>query len=83
MSEPEENTETAPKKRSKKPLIIGLVLALAGGAGGFYATSSGMVLGGGHETSADAGHGDGHGGAGLGASRARLARALERLRADV
>ena len=62
MSEPEENTETAPKKRSKKPLIIGLVLALAGGAGGFYATSSGMILGGGHETTAEAGHGDGHGG---------------------
>jgi flagellar FliL protein len=42
-------TETAPKgnvsKKSKMPLILGLVLAFIGGAGGFYATSSGMILG--------------------------------------
>jgi flagellar protein FliL len=35
----------APKKRSKKPLLIGLVLALLLGGGGFYATFSGMILG--------------------------------------
>ena len=34
------------RKASKLPLIIGLVVALAGGAGGFYAVYSGMVLGG-------------------------------------
>jgi flagellar protein FliL len=32
-------------KRSKKPLVIGLVLAILLGAGGFYATWSGMILG--------------------------------------
>ncbi|MCR8548814.1 flagellar basal body-associated FliL family protein [Salipiger sp. P9] len=36
------------KKPSRLPLIIGLVLALAGGGGGFYATWSGLIpLGGG------------------------------------
>lgn len=33
------------KKGSKLPLLIGLVLALAGGGGGFYAVYSGMILG--------------------------------------
>lgn len=37
--------EEAPKKRSKKPLLIGLVLALVLGGAGFYATFSGMILG--------------------------------------
>ncbi len=38
--------EAAPApKRSKLPLIVGIVLALAGGGGGFYATFSGLVLG--------------------------------------
>jgi flagellar FliL protein len=32
-------------KRSKKPLVIGLVLAILLGAGGFYATWSGLILG--------------------------------------
>lgn len=41
--------ETAPK-RSKKPLLIGLVLAILLGGGGFYATWSGLVLGGGEES---------------------------------
>ncbi len=31
-------------KSSKMPLIIGLVLALVGGGGGFYATSQGLIL---------------------------------------
>jgi flagellar protein FliL len=39
----------APKKRSKKPLLIGLVLALLLGGGGFYATYSGILMGGGEE----------------------------------
>ncbi|MCE6960942.1 flagellar basal body-associated FliL family protein [Cereibacter sphaeroides] len=33
-----------PRKRSKLPLVLGLVLALALGAGGFYATWSGLIL---------------------------------------
>lgn len=49
MSTAEAIPEEAPKKRSKKPLIIGLVLALVLGGGGFYATYSGMILGGGEE----------------------------------
>lgn len=45
MAEAEEPQEAAPKK-SKKPLIIGLVLALLLGGAGFYATWSGLILGG-------------------------------------
>lgn len=45
MSEPDPETEDTPAKASKMPLIIGLVLAIAGGGGGFYATWSGMILG--------------------------------------
>ncbi len=37
-----------PKKRSKKPFLIGVVLAGVLGGGGFYATFSGLILGG-HE----------------------------------
>jgi flagellar FliL protein len=39
------DAEEAPKKKSKKPLLIGLVLALVLGGGGFYAVFSGMILG--------------------------------------
>lgn len=35
----------APPKKSKKPLLIGGLLAIALGGGGFYATWSGMILG--------------------------------------
>ena len=38
--------DETPKKRSKKPMMIGLMLALLLGGGGFYATWSGMILGG-------------------------------------
>lgn len=38
--------EDAPKKASKMPLIIGLVLALVGGGGGFFAVNAGMLGGG-------------------------------------
>ena len=34
----------APAKKSKMPMIIGLVLALAGAGGGFFAVSSGLIL---------------------------------------
>lgn len=46
MEDVEEQGEEPPKKKSKLPLILGLVLALAGGGGGFYAVYSGMILGG-------------------------------------
>ena len=36
--------EAPKKKRSKLPLMVGLVLALALGGGGFYAVYSGMIL---------------------------------------
>lgn len=47
MATAEATGEEVPTKRSKKPLLIGLVLALLLGGGGFYVTSSGLILGGG------------------------------------
>ncbi|MDZ4088345.1 MAG: flagellar basal body-associated FliL family protein [Tabrizicola sp.] len=49
MAMAEASLEEPPKKRSKKPLLIGLVLALVLGGGGFYATFSGLILGGAEE----------------------------------
>ncbi len=46
------------KKGSKLPLILGVVLALAGAAGGFYAVQSGL-LGGGDEAYASNSYADG------------------------
>lgn len=56
MAEAEAPQEAAPR-RSKRPLIIGLVLALALGGAGFYATWSGLLPGGGagHATTEEAG----------------------------
>lgn len=51
MAEPDTKNTEAPKKSSKLPLLIGLVLMLALGGGAFYALYSGMILGS-HETSA-------------------------------
>ncbi len=45
MAEPQAGEEEAPKKKSKLPLLIGLVLMLGLGGGGFYAVYSGMILG--------------------------------------
>lgn len=45
MAESAEEQVEEPKKRSKLPLILGLVLALVLGGGGFYATWSGLILG--------------------------------------
>lgn len=45
MSQAAESQEDAPRKKSRLPLIVGLVLALAGGGGGFYAVQSGLILG--------------------------------------
>lgn len=59
MADPESDEtieEDEPKKKSKLPLLIGLVLALAGGGGGFYATWSGMIMGG--DSHAEADHDD-------------------------
>ncbi len=44
MADPAENLEEEPKKRSKKPLLIGFILALLLGGGGFYAVWSGLIL---------------------------------------
>lgn len=52
------SAQDAPQKKSSKlPLIIGAVLMLVLGGGGFYATYSGLILGG----SKDSGHADGDG----------------------
>ena len=47
MATAEATAIEVPKKGSKKPLLIGLVLALVLGGGWFYAAFSGMILGGG------------------------------------
>lgn len=47
MAEPETPLEAEPKPKSKLPLLIGLVLALVLGGGGFFVTYSGMIFGGG------------------------------------
>ncbi len=47
VAEAEQPQDAAPKKKSKKPLLIGLVLAFLLGGGGFYATWSGLILAGG------------------------------------
>lgn len=41
----EADIEEVEKKKSKLPMILGLVLALAGGGGGFFVVSSGMLFG--------------------------------------
>ena len=43
MSDAVAGPEEAPVKSGKKPLILGLVLAMVGGGGGFYAASSGLI----------------------------------------
>lgn len=43
MAEPETQTEPVVKKRSKRPLLVGVILALLAGGGGFYAMYSGML----------------------------------------
>ncbi len=43
MTDAVANVEDTPAKPSKMPLIIGLVLAIAGGGGGFYAVQSGLL----------------------------------------
>ena len=43
MADEEESGEAAPAKPSKLPLLLGFVLAIAAGAGGFYAGMSGLL----------------------------------------
>ena len=43
MTDATANVEEAPAKPSKMPLIIGVVLAIVGGSGGFYAVQSGLI----------------------------------------
>jgi len=45
MSEEQTMPEESPKKPSKLPLVVGLLLAIAGGGGGFFTVYSGMILG--------------------------------------
>lgn len=44
MTDASADPEEAAPKSSKMPLILGLVAALLGGGGGFYATFSGLIL---------------------------------------
>lgn len=44
MPDVKNKTEEIPEKKSKMALIIGVLLALLGGGGGFYATWSGAIL---------------------------------------
>jgi flagellar FliL protein len=54
MADPEPPQDEAPNRRSKLPFLIGLVLMLGLGGGGFYAMYTGMILGGnGHGEEAD------------------------------
>lgn len=45
MAEEPETEEVEPKKSGKMGLILGVVLALAGAGGGYYAVSSGLIGG--------------------------------------
>lgn len=45
MNATADTADEAPKKRKKAPLLIGLILALTGGAGGFMAVKSGVLSG--------------------------------------
>ncbi|MEI4264063.1 flagellar basal body-associated FliL family protein [Roseovarius sp. D0-M9] len=46
MAKTKEDEGETPVKSSKMPVLIGLVLALAGAGAGYYAVSSGLLLGG-------------------------------------
>ncbi|MDU8910787.1 flagellar basal body-associated protein FliL [Aestuariicoccus sp. MJ-SS9] len=45
MSDATVPEDSVDKKPSKLPLVLGLVLAMAGGGGGFYAAQSGLLSG--------------------------------------
>lgn len=54
MSDAAAEAPEAPVKSKKLPLILGLVLAIAGAGGGFYASTSGLLFGGDEEDTHDA-----------------------------
>lgn len=58
MTDLEELESGEPKKKSKKPLLFGLVLAIVLGGAGFYAVWSGLILAPPHETSTQQAAGD-------------------------
>lgn len=61
MSDETDGSEEPPKKASKLPLIIGVVLALLGGGGGFFAVQTGMLgFGGADHAKDEAGQGSDH-----------------------
>lgn len=45
MADAPETNQEKPKKKSKRPLIIGLVLMILLGGGGFFAVYKGLILG--------------------------------------
>lgn len=45
MADPEDIEEEEPKKKSRRPMVLGFVLALILGGGGFFAVQSGLILG--------------------------------------
>jgi flagellar FliL protein len=53
---PTETEAPVPQKKSKLPLILGLVLFLAGAGGGFFAVQKGLVLGDHGDQRAETGH---------------------------
>ena len=69
MSDAVADPEEKPARKGKKPLVLALVLALIGAAGGFYAFTAGLIPIGSHlggneaETGDSSGHTDIHGGA--------------------
>lgn len=55
MTQADKAPKPQPRKKSKLPLLMALVGALALGGGGFYATYSGLLLGGSEKAAAPAG----------------------------
>ncbi len=55
LADGDDGADPKPKKKSKLPLILGVILALLGGGGGFMAVKMGFV-GGGHDQAAEDGH---------------------------
>lgn len=55
MADTQETEEQTPRKASKMPIILGLLIGLAGGGAGFYAVYSGMILAGESPDSAHSG----------------------------
>lgn len=56
MADAAEPQEVAPQKKSKRPLIIGLVLMILLGGSGFFGVYKGLILGSPHTAQAEADH---------------------------